>query len=301
MKRNNSSSTNWFTEAQLPYSQPDIQISTRYSSVLYDKKSSGMFGQHVQVFDTPFYGRMLALDGIIQVAEKDEFIYHEMMVTLPAIKHGNPKSVLIIGGGDGGAVKQALRINSVTRIVLVEIERMVIDVCEEFIPSIANGALQDKRVEVIVADGMKYAKETKEKFDIVALDLTDPLPDGPAAGLYKEPFYRDIKNLLNPGGVVSTHCSSLVIQPEEAKEMTPRLKKVFPEVILHTAVIPTYQLTSFGFLIARAKPVTLKSDEIDSGFSNVSGSNNFLSREMYEASQVIPPYIADKIGLSANG
>lgn len=301
MKKNNNVSINWFTEAQLPYSLPDIQISTRYFDILYDKKSSGMFGQHVQVFDTPFYGRMLALDAIIQVAEKDEFIYHEMMVTLPAIKHGNPKSVLIIGGGDGGAVKQALRIKSVNRVVLVEIERMVIDVCEEFIPSIANGSLQDKRVEVIVADGMKYAKETKDKFDIVALDLTDPLPDGPAAGLYKEPFYRDIKNLLNPGGVVSTHCSSLVIQPEEAKEMIPRLKKVFPEVKLHTAVIPTYQLTSFGFLIVRPQQVALKAKDIDSGFANISGSNKYLTREMYEASQVIPPYIADKIGLTTDG
>lgn len=287
----------WFTEAQLPYSQPDIQISTRFTEVLYDEESSGLLGQHVQVFDTPFYGRMLTLDGIIQVAEKDEFIYHEMMVTLPAIKHGNPKSILIIGGGDGGAVKQALRINSVERVVLVEIERMVIDVCKKFIPSIGDGSLDDERVEIVIADGMEYVRDSKEKFDIIALDLTDPLPEGPAAGLYKEPFYQNVKDALNPGGIVSAHCSSLVIQPEEASEMIPRLKKVFGEVVLHTAVIPTYQLTSFGFLIARPDPVTLDKQNIDSGFGNLTGSNKYLSREMYEASQVIPPYIANKIGL----
>lgn len=296
MKASNSPDQ-WFTEAQLPYSQPDLQISTRFTEVLYDEESSGMFGQHVQVFDTPFYGRMLTLDGIIQVAENDEFIYHEMMITLPAIKHGNPKSILIIGGGDGGAVKQALRISSVERVVLVEIEQMVIDVCKKFIPSIGDGSLDDERVEVVIADGMEYVKDSKEKFDIIALDLTDPLPEGPAAGLYKEPFYQNVKDTLNPGGIVSAHCSSLVIQPEEASEMIPRLKRVFGEVVLHTAVIPTYQLTSFGFLIARPDPVALDKEDIDSGFANITGSNKYLSREMYEASQVIPPYIADKIGL----
>ncbi len=298
MNENSSSPEQWFTEAELPYSQPDIRIDTRYTERLYDEQSQGMFGQHVEVLDTPFYGPMLVLDGIIQVDKKFEFIYHEMMVTLPAIKHGNPKSVLVIGGGDGGAVKQALRIKGVERVVLVEIERMVIDVCREFIPSIADGSLDDDRVEVIIEDGMKFVKETDEKFDIVALDLTDPLPDGPAAGLYKEPFYNDVKSVLNPGGVVSAHCSSLVIQPEEAKAMIPRLQKVFGEVVLHTAVIPTYQLTSFGFLIARPEAVALSEEDIDNGFANISGESKYLSRAMFDASQVIPPYIAEQIGLN---
>lgn len=286
---------NWFTEAELPYSQASVRISVRYTKKLYEKHSD--FGM-VQVFETPFHGRMLALDGIIQVAENDEFIYHEMMVTLPAIKHGNPKSVLVIGGGDGGAVKQALRIKSVERVVLVEIDRTVIDVCREFIPSIAAGALQDPRVEVIIADGMQFAKDTKEKFDIIALDLTDPIPDGPAAGLYEEPFYKDIRNLLTENGVVSTHCSSLVIQPEEARTMIPRLKRVFDEVVLHTAVIPTYQLTSFGFLIARAEATPISNEDVRKGFANLGGKNKFLSEASFHATQVIPPYLAKKIGLS---
>jgi spermidine synthase len=283
----------WFTEAELPFSKADIRISTKITQVLYDQPSE--FG-HVQVFDTPFYGRMLTLDGIIQVAEKDEFIYHEMMITLPAIKHGSPKSVLIIGGGDGGAVKQALRIKSVERIVLVEIDRNVIDVCKEFIPSIADGALEDPRVEIVIADGMDYAKKCQEQFDIIALDLTDPIPDGPAAGLYEEPFYRDIKRITSPEGVVSTHCSSLVIQPEEAKVMIPRLSGIFGEVTLHTAVIPTYQLTSFGFIIARPNPIEIAPDTIQERFSNISGESKYLSPEIFQASSVIPPYIQQKIG-----
>lgn len=296
MRSDNSpnNSEQWFTEASLPFSQEDVRVGVRYDEILYDKKSE--FG-HVQVFDTPFHGRMLTLDGIIQVAENDEFIYHEMMISLPAIKHGNPKSVLVIGGGDGGAVKQALRIKSVERIVLVEIDRTVIDVCEEFIPSIASGSLLDPKVEVVIADGMKFVEETKEKFDIIALDLTDPLPDGPAVGLYEEPFYRNVRDCLSENGVVSTHCSSLVIQPEEARTMIPRLKNVFSEVVLHTAVVPTYQLTSFGFIIARANEAMLTEEQVADGFSNIEGEFQYLSKDMFNSSGVIPPYLARIIGL----
>lgn len=295
MQKNDSNDTQWFTEAVLPYTAEDIRVSIAYTEKLYDLE--GEFG-HVEVFDTPFHGRMLTLDGIVQVAENDEFIYHEMMIALPAIKHGNPKNVLIIGGGDGGAVKQALRIKSVERVVLVEIDKTVIDVCTEFIPNIADGALEDEKVEVVIADGMEYVRNATEKFDIVALDLTDPLPDGPAAGLYEEHFYNDVRSVLAPGGVVSAHCSSLVVQPEEAKVMIPRLKKVFGEVVLHTAVIPTYQLTTFGFLIARPEPAALTDSDIQAGFANISGESRYLSPDMFTASQVIPPYIAAKIGVA---
>jgi len=285
----------WFTESVLPFSTEDVRIGIRYTEKLYEHQSD--FGL-VKVFDTPFHGRMLTLDGIIQVAEKDEFIYHEMLVALPAIKHGAPKSILIIGGGDGGAAKQALKIKGVERVVMVEIDRTVIDVCEQFIPSIAGGALKDPRVELIIADGMKYVEESEEKFDIIALDLTDPIPEGPAAGLYEEPFYKNVKARLNPGGVVSSHCSSLVIQPEEAQEMIPRLEGVFDEVALHTAVVPTYQLTSFGFLIARDSPRALDKEIIGESYNLLLQPPKYLSEDMYWASTCIPPYLADRVNKS---
>ncbi len=278
----------WFTEATLPYSDPVLRISSKISDVIYDQKSD--FG-HVQIFDTPFYGRMLTLDGIIQVAEKDEFIYHEMMITLPAIKHGNPKNILIIGGGDGGAVKQALRIKSVQKIVMVEIDQSVIDTCQTFIPSIADGALDDPRVEIIIQDGKDYIENSTEQFDLIAMDLTDPIPGGPAADLYEESFYAQVKERLSEDGFLSTHCSSLVIQPEEAKTMIPRLKNVFRNVSLHTAVIPTYQLTSFGFLIANDTSKTMSDEDIDRGFSNISGESKYLSKDMFYASSAVPPYL----------
>ena len=282
----------WFTEAQLPnQNRQDIRISARVSEVLYSEESP--FGI-VQIFDTPFYGRMLALDGIVQVAEKDEFIYHEMMVTLPAIKHGKPKNILIIGGGDGGAVKQATRIPSAERIVLVEINQSVIDMSQKYMPSIAEGSLDDPRVEVVVADGNEYVAGTSEKFDIIALDLTDPIEDGPAAALFKQEFYAKLKNILNEGGYVSTHCGSLLFQPEEAKVLRQELAGVFGEVALHTAVVPTYQLTTFGFLIATDSPQTLSKAEITERVSGLKGPLKYLSPDMVLASAALPLYLADQ-------
>ena len=233
---------------------------------------------------------MLTLDGIIQVAEKDEFIYHEMMIILPAIKHGSPKKVLVIGGGDGGAVKQALRISSVEKVVMVEIDQSVIDTCNKYIPSISNGALEDPKVDIYIGNGKEYIESCNEKFDLIAMDLTDPIPNGPSADLYEKEFYEKVKRLLSEDGVLSTHCSSLIIQPDEAKTILPKLQSVFNEVVLHTAVVPTYQLTSFGFVIARPKLYPLSLEDINKGFINISGESKYLSREIFDASSAIPPY-----------
>lgn len=283
----------WFTEAQLP-NQPeqDIRISTKVTEVLYSKPSP--FGD-VQIFDTPFYGRMLALDGIIQVAENDEFIYHEMMVTLPAIKHGNPESILIIGGGDGGAVKQATRIPSVKRIVLVEIDQSVVDMCQKYIPAISDGSLEDPRVEVVIADGKDYVNNSNEQFDVIALDLTDPIPEGPAAELFEENFYKSVKKILAPAGYMSTHCGSLLFQQDEAKMLIDRLKNVFDEVAVHSAVVPTYQLSSFGFLVVGNHTVELSAQELESRFSKMPKKLQYLTPETYLGSLAIPPYLQTKI------
>lgn len=292
MANQDNQNEGWFTEAELPYSQQDIRLSTRYTDILFDKKSP--FG-HVQIFDTPFYGRMLTLDGIIQVAEKDEFIYHEMMITLPAIKHGNPKSVLIVGGGDGGAVKQATRLPSVERIVMVEIDQSVIDMCQKYLPSIGGGTMSDSRVEVITADGKEYVENCQETFDIIALDLTDPVPDGPAEALFEEPFYQAVKKILNPGGYMTTHCGSLLFQPEEAKALRERLQRAFKDVSLTSAVVPTYQLTSFGFLLATDKPTSLDRTEVARRIKALPAGLQYLSTDIVMGADVLPPYLVNKL------
>ncbi len=292
MKPQDNSTDIWFTEAELPYSKQDIKISVYYTKLLYDEKSP--FG-HIQVFDTPFFGHMLALDGIIQVAEKDEFIYHEMMVALPALLHSHPKNILIIGGGDGGAAKQALRIKSVEKIVQVEIDENIVQVSEKFLPSVSEGALRNDKVELVIADGKEYIQNSKDKFDIVVLDLTDPLPGGPAEELFAEPFYQDVKRILSDDGIMTTHCGSLLFQPDEAKMLTNRLKRVFKEVTLHHAMIPTYQLSLFGFLVSSPTEHRIDKETITERLQSLQGKCKYLSPEIFFSSKVLPPYLEELV------
>src|SRR4028119_1537063 len=166
---NSAKKPSYFTEAGLPYGREGIRISALVNETLLDAKSE--YG-HIQVFDTAFFGKMLVIDGIIQTTVYDEFVYHEMMVILPSLRIEKPQSILIIGGGDGGAIKQALRVKSLKRIVMAEIDMTVIDVSREFLPEISDGAFDDPRVELIVQNGAEYVRRHKAEFDLVVLDST---------------------------------------------------------------------------------------------------------------------------------
>ncbi len=291
---NNTPTVQWFTEAILPHSSSEVKISIAYTKKIYDEKNE--FG-HIEVFDTLYFGRLLTIDGIVQVSESDEFIYHEMMVGLPGLYHGNPENILIIGGGDGGAVKMALQIPSVKKVTLVEIDRSVMDVCLKYLPKVSDGSLDDPRVEVVIADGLEYVKNCGQKFDVISLDLTDPIPDSPAEALFGEEFYKDVKALLTDNGVVATHCGSLMFQPEEAAIIAGRLKNIFSNVNIHIASIPTYQFSIFGFLYASDSKdfsATRASNNYDQNFKN---NLKYLSKDIVWASSVLPPYLINQLDI----
>lgn len=289
---NNQPTVQWFTEAILPHSSSEVKISIAYTKKIFDEKNE--FG-HIEVFDTLYFGRLLTIDGIVQVSESDEFIYHEMMVGLPSLYQGNPENILIIGGGDGGAVKMALQIPSVKKVTLVEIDRSVMDVCLQYLPKVSGGSLDDEKVEVVIADGLEYVKNCKQKYDVISLDLTDPIPDSPAEALFGEEFYTDVKSLLTENGVVATHCGSLMFQPEEAAIIAGRLKKVFSNVNIHIASIPTYQFSIFGFLYASNKKtlsVASAAENYDRHFKN---NLKYLSKNIVTSSSILPPYLINQL------
>lgn len=276
----------WFSEKGLPYANDTIEIKVFVDEVLHDEQSKYA---HIQVFSTPFFGKMLVIDDIIQTTERDEHIYHEMMVLLPSIRMGNPHNILIIGGGDGGAIKQALRIKSIERVVQVEIDERVTEVSKQFLPSLADGGFEDQKVEVLFIDGAKYLKQHKDEFDIIVLDLTDPKPDSPAEQLFEKQFLTDVKNALTQNGVVAIQSGSLLFQKEWVDTFSKRMTEIFPWVRLHTAVVPAYQLSPFAFIYASPKPLPeLSADEVKSLFQNINGDNKYLSPEMFNASSVIP-------------
>ncbi|HLL40561.1 MAG TPA: polyamine aminopropyltransferase [Rubrobacteraceae bacterium] len=290
---NSAKKPSYFTEAGLPYGREGIRISVLVNETLLDAKSE--YG-HIQVFDTAFFGKMLVIDGIIQTTVYDEFVYHEMMVILASLRIEKPQSILIIGGGDGGAIKQALRVKSLKRIVMAEIDMTVIDVSREFLPEISDGAFDDPRVELIVQNGAEYVRRHKAEFDLVVLDSTDPVPRSPAEYLFTEEFYHEVKDALEPGGVVALHGGSITFQPAEVTTLVQRLRRVFKYVDLYPAIVPAYQLSLFGFINASDQPQA-KTAEVERWMQNIEGQNKYLSSEVYETLGVLPPYIQKELGL----
>lgn len=193
--------------------------------------------QDMVIFETPSFGRVLALDGIIQTTEKDEFVYHEMMAHVPIVAHGAAKNVLIIGGGDGGVLREALRHPQI-KAVMVEIDRTVVDLCTQYMPSLSDGAFDNPRAELVIADGLKYVAETERKFDAIIVDSTDPI--GPGEVLFTEKFYGDCKRALTPGGILVTQSGVPYFQRSEMVDSAKRLRPHFKDVGFYVISSPTY-------------------------------------------------------------
>ncbi|WP_161606136.1 polyamine aminopropyltransferase [Microlunatus speluncae] len=279
----------WFTEVELPHGRRGLKINIEVAEVLVDERSEWGL---LQVFDTPFFGRLLAIDGIVQVTESDEFIYHELMVTLPGVQHGAPSSVLITGGGDGGALRQALRFGGLASVTQVEIDEAVSRVCRRYLPSVSSGAFEDPRTRLVWQDAYAFVAETDQRFDVIVLDLTDPVEGSPAERLFDADFLKLVAGRLTPDGIVMTQCGSLIFQPDEVRQQVERLSRVFPHVRLHQAVVPSYQLTSFGFVMASAAELDrLDRAEFEARLGGVTGESGYLDYDSYRASMTLPPYL----------
>ena len=195
--------------------------------------------QHLIIFRNRFFGRVMALDGIVQTTERDEFIYHEMMVHVPMLAFGAARRVLIIGGGDGGILREVLKHQSVEEVVQVEIDQAVIDLCKTFLPNHSAGAFDDPRVTINIADGMAFVCEADiEPFDVIISDCTDPI--GPGEVLFSSEFYRGCKRLLNPNGVFVAQNGVVFMQPEELINTQHRLSPYFTDTRFYGVAVPTY-------------------------------------------------------------
>ncbi len=197
--------------------------------------------QDMFIFDTPLWGRVLVLSGVVQLTERDEFIYHEMMVHVPIRgRRTDTESVLIIGGGDGGALREVLRYKDIKRIVHVELDESVLRASRKYLPGIC-GDWRDPRVELIIGDGAKFLKEAKargDQFDLILLDSTDPL--GPAVVLFERPFHEDLAACLSDSGVVVRQSGIPLTMPKVMPFVTKRFEEVLPRVEVYRAPVPTY-------------------------------------------------------------
>jgi len=211
-----------------------VEYSYEVDRVLYKGKSSF---QQIMVFENPYFGRMLILDGIVQLTERDEFFYHEMLAHVLMHAHPNPKKVIVIGGGDGGTVREVLKHRTVEKVYFVEIDKKVIDISRKYFPSVAC-SINDRRVEIKNMDGAEFVKKLPADIDIVIVDSTDPI--GFATSLFTKKFFTSIKNSLTASGMFVTHSESLLLHKDIVYEVQKTLKGVFPRVDLYTAPIATY-------------------------------------------------------------
>lgn len=200
------------------------------------KKQSAF--QEIEIVDTETLGRTLILDNTVQTSLRDEFLYHEMLVHPALTALNKPKRVLVIGGGDGGALRHVLMHPSVKRAVMVEIDGDVVDLCREHMPQISAGAFDDPRAELIIGDGAKFMAETDERFDAVIVDSTDPV--GPAEILFATSFYENVSRVLTDRGIVATQSGSPFLMVDELKRAHTNMSAVFPVVRLYISPVFGY-------------------------------------------------------------
>ncbi len=239
----------WYSENH----SDDVKFSLRVEEQLYTKQTEY---QRIDVMTSKEFGTFLTLDGLMMVAEKDEFIYHEMIVHVPMSVNPNIKKVLVIGGGDGGTVKQLVRYDTVEAIDLVEIDRDVVEVCKKFLPTVSAG-LNDERVNINYEDGLKFVRNTKDKYDLIIVDSTDPF--GPGEGLFTREFYGNCYRTLSDDGIMVNQHESPYYEnyANSLIRAHRRIKGVFPIHKIYQAHIPTYPSGHwlFGFASNKFDPI----------------------------------------------
>lgn len=213
--------------------------------------------QQIDVYQTPVFGRVLTLDGLLQTSERDEFCYHEMLVHVPLLTLPAPRRVLIIGGGDGGTLRHVL-MHPVAEAVMCEIDERVTALCREWLPAIAGDAFDDPRARVLFEDGIAFVRQPGEPFDAIIVDSSDPV--GPGAGLFTEAFYRDARARLAPGGVICVQSGSPVFQQDECHRTHRALAAALPQVRTYMGIVPTYPGTLWSYTIG-GEQLSLDPDE----------------------------------------
>lgn len=269
----------WFTEQQTK----DMRISVRVKQILHREETPF---QSLAVLDTDQFGRMLVLDNIIQTNIADEFVYHEMITHVALNTHAAPKKVLVIGGGDGGAVREIIKHQSVEKAVHCEIDGAVIEASRRFLPEISC-ALDDPRVEIIVDDGIKHVKENRDTYDVIMVDSTDPI--GPAVGLFSAAFYRDIFASLKDDGIFVAQTESPFFNRDFIPGLYQDIAGIFPVTRLYLAVVPTYPGGLWTFTMGSKKHDPLKVD-----ISKIPPlDTKYYSPAVHQACFVLPPFVKE--------
>jgi spermidine synthase len=241
--------------------------------------------QRIEVFENEHFGRMLLLDGLVQTTEKDEFFYHEMLVHPAFLVHPSSRDLLIIGGGDGGVLKEVLRY-PVESVCFVEIDPLVIEVCQEYFPWLSP-ALKDERTELVISDGREFIQKTDRKFDIIFIDSSDPV--GPSALLHEKDFFSGIKKCLNEDGIVVGQAGSPLYSMDSIKKKNDFLRTLFRIVSFYTSPVPTYPggIWSFFYISDRVQPLEIK--------GSPPAGLHYFNPDIHRAAFSLPEFFKNKL------
>ncbi|MBO1326026.1 polyamine aminopropyltransferase [Acetobacter sp. TBRC 12305] len=251
--------------------------------------------QDIVVFESESHGRVLLLDGVVQITERDEFVYQEMLTHVPLFSHPDPKKVLIIGAGDGGVLRRVLEHPGVEKAVMVEIDGAVIELSKQFLPAIAGDAWTDPRADVIVGDGIDYvARAADASFDVIIVDSTDPIGVGEV--LFTDSFYEHCARVLTARGLIVNQCGVPFMQAEELYETSLRRAKFFAHVSAYVAAVPTY-VGGFMTLGIASKGGALAGQDVEvvrkrATAAGIAGRTQYWTPEIHVGAFNLPPYIA---------
>ena len=272
----------WFSEPHTP----NVKLSIRVDRQLYSGQSEL---QQIEVFESPEYGRFLVLDGYIMLTEKDEFIYHEMIAHVPMAVHPHVKKILLIGAGDGGAVRELVRYPEIEQIDLVEIDEEVIKVCMDYLPRV-SGELRNEKVRIHIEDGLKFVRSRENEYDLIIVDSTDPF--GPGEGLFTKEFYGNCYKALKEDGIMVNQHESPFYESDATACMRAhkRIVESFPISRVYQAHIPTYPSGHwlFGFASRKYHPV----HDLDAERWLARGlETKYYTPKLHEGAFCLPAYV----------
>lgn len=274
----------WFTE----YWTDHVKFSIRIKKLVYSKETEY---QKLEIYDSYEFGRFMTLDGYMMVNEKDEFIYHEMIVHVPMNVKPDIKNVLVIGGGDGGTVRELLRYPDIESIDMVEIDEEVVRACQEFLPQTAH-KLNDPKVNLIFTDGIEYVASTEKTYDLIIVDSTDPI--GPGTSLFKNQFYKDCYRILMDDGILVNQHESPYFDDtrSDMKKINKKLTAIFPFATVYQAFIPTYPSGHwlFGFASKKLTPEFRGDEDLLASFKL-----QYYNQEVHRASFALPNYVKEEL------
>lgn len=279
--------------AETLFDELGFRMTFKVKKVLYEMHTEH---QNLVLFEQPFFGKMLMLDGATQITKKDEFIYQEMMSHVPLFAHGSARDVLIVGGGDCGIAEEVLKHKSVRRLTQVEIDAAVVEFAKEHFPEFTKPVFADKRFESVIDDGMKYVARTERRFDAIIVDSTDP--QGPGKVLFSHKFYAACKRCLNKGGVMVTQNGVPIFQPAELASSVSKFRKLFADGTCYIAAIPTYigGHMAMGWATDNRRLRQTPVKTIAARYRKAGGfSTKYWTPEVQAAAFALPRFIADTV------